>query len=167
MKFTMTTLLPRTDRRAGNAILAGVFAFVLAAPILVVLTITCRSLFALEAWGLGKPYFSEDLEFLMPSKILSTLKWVYVVTSPPALMTAAAISWRTWSRGLFGYTWIALLAGIMMAIFLGFVAVVYRNEDISLVTPGTMVGGFFGAMVVYLIIRFALGQLGLFIVSTK
>jgi hypothetical protein len=167
MKFTMSTLLPRTDRRLGNAILAGAFAFVFAAPILVVLTIGYRSLFALEAWGLGTPYLPEDLEFLIPSKILATLKWVYVVTAPPALVTAGVIAWRTWTRGLFSYTWIALSAGSTMAIFMGLVAVVYRNEDISVVTPGTMVGGVFGAMIVYMIIRFALEQLGLVTASIK
>jgi hypothetical protein len=167
MKFTMSTLLPRTDRRPGNAILAGAFAFVFAAPILVVLTIGYRSLFAWEAWGLGTLYLPEDLEFLIPSKILATLKWVYVVTAPPAFITAAAIAWRTWKRRFLSYTWIALLAGSTMAIFMGLVAVVYRHEDISVVTPGTMVGGVFGAMIVYMIIRFALEQLGIVTASIK
>lgn len=133
----------------------------LAAPILVLLTLGYKLFFALEAWGLGAPHSAEDLEFLMPSKMLATLKWVYLITAIPMFVFAAAISWRTRTHGTFSPLWAATIAAGAMAIFMAMVAVVYRHEEISIVTPDTMVGGVFMAIVVVMIIRYALRSFGL------
>jgi hypothetical protein len=129
-------------------LLVGTVYFLISAPLFVAISVAWRALIALEAWGLGAPLTSEELEFLQPSKLLATMKWTYVILAGPTLISAALLAHRAWVRGTFGYLYSTAVAGTVMASYMGIVAFVFRHENISLVNKETSMNSILTAMLV-------------------
>ncbi len=148
----MSGLLPRSERRGQPALLIAIAAFVLAAPTYVLLSVGYRALFALEAWALGAPYSAEELEFLLPSKVLDAVYWTYLITGIPAFASCVAVGWRVWTRGTVSYLFAAIMAGTTMAVFMVVVAFILRHEKIRLVSTSTLITGLAGAILVSVVV---------------
>jgi hypothetical protein len=139
-------------RRAATVFVASI---VLAAPLGVAMSVGYRALYAAEAWAVGSPYSSEDLEFLQPAEILRSVIWTYAVCAVPMFATAAALAMRTWVRGwfgyVFGYVYAAMVAGASMALYLTAAAYVFRHARVAVVRVDTVIDGIWYAVLVSLV----------------
>jgi hypothetical protein len=136
-------------RRA--AIIVFIATVALAAPLGVALSVSYRLLFVLEAWALGAHYDVDQREFYQPARILAAIAWTYVICAVPVITTSAALAWRTWTRGSFGYIYAAATAGVTMALYMATAAYVFRHERVRFVTADTAFDGIVYAVLVSLL----------------
>jgi hypothetical protein len=144
----VNTSTQSTGSRLQKAVAVLIVSIVLAAPIGVVTSVGYRASFSFEAWAYRSPYPPEELEFLQPANILDAILRAYILCAVPVLITAAAVAWRSWRRGTFGYVYAAVIAGILMAGYLAIAAYLTRRELVRVVTQDTAINGCIYAVLV-------------------
>jgi hypothetical protein len=143
------------------AIIVFIATVVLAAPLGVALSVSYRLLFVLEAWILGAHYDVDQREFYQPARILAAIAWTYVICAVPVIAASAALAWRTWARGGFGYLYAAATAGVTMALYMATAAYVFRQERVRIVTADTAFDGILYAVLVSILSTAMLRRAGI------
>ncbi len=147
----MSSLSTARNNRLRDALAVFVASALLAAPLGVALSVSYRLLFVFEAWAVGSPYSPEHLEFSQPARVLAAIGWAYVICAVPVIVSSAALAWRTWVRGGFGYIYAAATASTTMALYMAGAAYVFHRELVSVVTYTTAIDGVLYASIVSVI----------------